>query len=830
MLDTTILEQIAHEVEVTPAQVAPAVELLVGGATIPFIARYRKDITGDLDESTLEAITRRSAFFASLTDRRNALLATLKEQNQLTDELLAAMQSCTDRASLEDLCLPHRKKRRTKATLAREKGLEPLASYLWEQQEQEHGPSIEEFAQPFVRSDKMIASVEEALDGARQIIADRIAIDGDARSFVRQRMRDEGAITAHPTKNAEEKKTKFETYYGFSEKVATIPSHRFLAVLRGVKEGVLRMELTVPDEATVTELVSRFVKKADSPFESQIRTATEEAYFRSLRPAIEDEVMSQVRERADDEAIQVFRDNTANLLLSPPAGPITVIGIEPGQGSLCSAAVAGPDGALLETATLNLNPGENDTPASPEDVLLALMEKHAPAAIAIGNGPGSRETAHFVRKVLGTASRDSVFSVLVNEAGASAYGTSKLARQELPDIEPTARSAVSIARRLQDPLAELVKIDPRHVGVGQYQHDVNQKRLRDGLHMTVVMCVNRVGVNLNTASALLLRYVSGIQPATAENIVKYREEKGGFTSRNQLLEVDGVGPRVFEQCVGFLRIPGAENPLDATHVHPEAYPVVERMAEKADLDVAGILANPDVLTGLDLTEFENGPIGTLTLVDIRNELLSPGRDPRPPFKAPKFVEGVSSIDDLKEGMEMEGVVTNVTDFGAFVDVGIHQDGLVHLSELANRFVHDPRSIVKVGEVVKVKVIRVDKELPRISLSMRALMPSHEAKSRRSRLRHKRQPTEPAGASSETTQAKEHADRPQGSPHKESHRPKGRRPDRPQQDRRGKPGQSSRPSKSRKRDTERHSGRGEEKGPLNTQLAEQLASLKDKLGS
>lgn len=832
MIDERYLRLIADEVGVQVHQTAKAIELLSGGATIPFIARYRKDVTGGLREDQLERIEKRNEYFVSLTARRAFVLETIVKQGKLTEELRVAIDTCVDKVQLEDLYLPFKKARRTKATVAREKGLTPLAEYIWNQEP--GAQSLEAFAANFARPEKAVPSAEDALEGARHIIAEWISVDREARERLRGSMLNAGAIAAYPTKNCEGKHTKYEAYYEFKEPVEKIPSHRFLAVHRGAKEGYLRMELAVDDAALKAELVARYVKVPDSPFAVQIGMAIEDAYDRLLRPAIENEVIGIVRDRADDEAIRVFRENAQNLLLSAPAGALRVIGVDPGMRTGCKLAVVDSTGEFLESATVYPTPPQNDI-ENAEKVLLALLEKYQAKAVAIGNGTGSRETARFVKQALGKVSECGAFLVLVNEAGASVYSASKFAREEFPDLDVTVRGAISIARRLQDPLAELVKIEPRHIGVGQYQHDVNQKSLRDGLQRTVEYCVNQVGVDLNTASVPLLRYISGIQSDTASNIVQFRVQIGGFKNRAQLMDVVGVGPRVFEQCAGFLRVSNGENPLDATGIHPEAYTVVERMAERLGIPVPELIRNSNGLANMDLSSFETEVIGSITLDDIRSELMKPGRDPRTEFRVPKFLEGVDSVQDLEEGMEIEGVVTNVTDFGAFVDIGVHQDGLVHLSELANRFVRDPRDIVKVGEIVQVKVIKVDKQQPRISLSMKALLPPAEPKPERPRRPHRAQraedgaPAEGAPARADDNERARRARSRDGSSEGRRRPSRSERPRDRERDR-GDAKQGGRSGKGGKQQRQ-PAPRNVDDGALhNTQLADQLAALRSKLGS
>ena len=724
MLDPKFIERIATEVSVTPAQVATVIGLFESGSTIPFVARYRKDLTGNLDEVKLESISERHLYFSSLMQRRKSIVENIERQGRLTEELRAAINASMDKNTLEDIYLPFKKKRKTKASVAHEQGLDPLALYLMSQEL--GNQSIEEVAQTFVSAEKGVASPDAALQGARNIIAEEIAADAAARASIRERMLRDGKVRSVSTKNTDGKKTKFEAYYDFTEEVAKIPSHRLLAILRGVKEGFLRMELAVDDKAILNELLQRRIKDEASPFAPHIRAAVEDAYHRLIRPSIENEVVGVARQRADEDAIHVFRDNAKNLLLAAPAGRIRVIGLDPGHRTGCKLAVIDDTGSFLANATLFPETQAEDS----EKVLLDLIERYEAYAIAIGNGTGSREASKFVSGVLQKLRGKIAFSVLVNEAGASVYSASKVAREEFPELDVTVRGAISIARRLQDPLAELVKLEPRSIGVGQYQHDVNQKLLREGLHRTVVSCVNLVGVDLNTASVPLLRYVSGIQYGTAQNIVAFRTQHGGFRNRQQLLEVDGIGPKVFEQCAGFMRINGGDNPLDGTSIHPEAYPVVEQMAAAAATPVWDLIGHSEALSKMDLNQFSSPTFGALALKDVCSELARPGRDPRRTFQVPKFVEGVHDVNHLEPGMEIEGIVTNVTNFGAFIDIGVHQDGLVHLSEMANRYVRDPREVVAVGEIVKVKVINVDKELPRISLSIKALQPAVQKKPRR----------------------------------------------------------------------------------------------------
>ena len=816
MIETKFIQHISEQLELSPTQVTKAIELLNSGATIPFIARYRKDVTEGMDEVQLEITAERNTYFTALTDRREYVRGVIEKQGKLSEELRKKLEDCTDKAALEDLYLPFKKRRRTKATVAREKGLLPLAEFLWEQEPKD--VTIEEYAATFARPEKAVASAEDALAGARHILAEQVSLDGDVRASLRDRMLKEGKIRVCSTKNAEGRKTKYENYYDSCQPLKAIPSHRFLAISRGVKEGLLRMDLELDDAQVVSEIVHGYVKEWTSPFAHHIGEVVEDAYARLLRPSVENEVLAVLREEADEEAIRVFRENARSLLLAAPAGQLGVIGVDPGLRTGCKLAVVDQHGAYLESATVFPGGGSSEVETA-EQVLLALMAKHEVRAVAVGNGTGCREAAAFVRKVFKHVNGEKPFCVFVNEAGASVYSASPLARDEFPDLDVTIRGAISIARRLQDPLAELVKIDPRHIGVGQYQHDVNQRRLREGLHRTVVQCVNQVGVDLNTASVALLKYVSGIQAATAENIVTKRSELNGFTSLEELHEVSGVGPKVFEQSAGFMRIAGGANPLDATSIHPEAYDVVGRIAESAGISVAALVGNPECLSDVDMSQFVEGSIGVLTLKDIREELAKPGRDPRTEFRVPQFMEGVESVGDLQDGMVLEGVVTNVTDFGAFVDVGVHQDGLVHLSELANHFVRDPRSVVKVGQIVRVRVLKVDRDLPRISLSMKALMRSDEQGERRRR----RPPQEAVKGGDRPTTKESREERLPARSSGEGREERGRA---------ARSGQGAgRRSKKPVKAKPAHAARGGDSGALlNTQLAEQLAALKEQMGS
>lgn len=789
MIETKFVERIAHETHARPEQVAAAIALFDKGATVPFVARYRKDATHNLDDARLETIHDRNMYFIALTNRRNAVLENIAKQDALTDELRAQIEACFDQVTLEDLYLPFKKQRRTKATMAKDQGLEPLANFLWAQ---EAGPqTVEEYAATFVTPVKSVISVEEALDGARNIIAEKISVDPWARAGLRERMQKQGVFKSVATKAAAEEKTKFEQFYNFSQPLKDVPPHRLLAILRGARLGILKIDVELDDEQAQVEVVAHYVKDTASPFAVHISQASVDAYKRLLRPSIENEVIAIAREKADTEAIAVFRENARNLLLAPPAGHMPVIGVDPGLRTGCKLAVIDKHGTYLESATIfPLEPHNDADKASV--TLLELMDKHGVNAIAIGNGTGSREVAKFIDELLKKSERKGAFTVLVSEAGASIYSASPVAREEFPDLDVTVRGAISIARRLQDPLAELVKLEPKTLGVGQYQHDVSQRELREALYRTVESAVNWVGVDLNTASVELLRYVSGIQMGTAQNLVAFRKEHGGFKSREQLKEVNGIGEKTFEQCAGFLRIPNAENPLDRTAIHPESYAVVAQVAADQALPVEGIVGNPDRINHLDLGKYANDAIGRFTLDDIKEELRKPGRDPRREFKVPKFIEGVTSIEGLAEGMESEGVVTNVTDFGAFIDIGVHQDGLVHLSEMSHRFIKDPRELVKVGDIVRVKVIKIDRDHKRVSLSMKQLLAA---------------PARPQGD--------QRGPRPEGAPRRDE-RPRGPRPEGQAA---GAPAQGDRPARPPREGQGQGQGRRDDRGPREGQRRE-----------
>ncbi len=707
-----VLHHIARLLGIPISSLLATIALLDEGGTVPFIARYRKEATGALDEVKIRDIEDKLAYFRDLTSRRETILASIGEQGKLTDDLRLRIEATLDKGELEDLYLPFRPKRRTKAMIAREKGLEPLAEYLWSQQP---GPqSLLALAATFLEESKGVGSIADALEGARHILAERIAETADLRKALRQLLHDEGIIVSRKSLDAVDAQEKFKMYYDYREAVKTIPSHRMLAIRRGEAEAVLYFLIEL-DPARATGIMRRQILGPDGDWTPQLELAIDDSWSRLLSSSIQGELRLELKKRSDIDAIQVFRDNLANLLLAAPAGPIAVLGLDPGLRTGCKVAVVDETGKFLAHDVIYPHTGQT---AKATQTMAALVSRHNVRAIAIGNGTASRETDAFVRDFLAEHNLTEIFKVMVSESGASVYSASDIARQEFPDLDLTVRGAISIARRLQDPLSELVKVDPKSIGVGQYQHDVDQRQLQQSLEATIESCVNKVGVDLNTSSWTLLRYVAGITERTALNIVQFRDENGRFTSRAQLKKVPGIGAKTFEQAAGFLRIHGGLQPLDSTAVHPESYALVEQIAASIHAAIPQLIATPTLLDGIDRTRFT---AGAFTLNDILDELRKPGRDPRDTFVAPSFREGVHELSDVQTGMILEGVVTNVTKFGAFVDIGVHQDGLVHISELSNRFLKDPNEAVKAGQIVKVKVLSADLVSKRIALSMKALM-------------------------------------------------------------------------------------------------------------
>ncbi|MEN6532065.1 MAG: Tex family protein, partial [Bryobacteraceae bacterium] len=638
-LSTACLLRMSEQISVPLNKIVPTIELFDEGATVPFIARYRKEVTGNLDEVQIRSIEEKLTYFRELEDRRATVLQSIGEQGKLTPELRARIEAVLEKNELEDLYLPYKPKRRTKASIAREKGLEPLADYLWNQTPGEL--PLMDLAATFISDEKGVATAAEALEGARHILAERINEDAEIRKHIRQMMMDNGRVVSRAIPGTEDPEGKYKIYAEYSEPVAEIPSHRMLAIRRGSKEGFLGFEIELAREAPVTYLRSHVVREPGDWVEHLV-AASEDAYDRLLNPSIQTEVRLSLKERADAEAIRVFRENLENLLLAPPAGMLSVLAIDPGIRTGCKVAVVDDTGKFLDHAVIYPLEPRNDL-AGAVRTLSTLIAKYNVRAIAIGNGTGSRESAAFVQDFLQQAKLDTVFSVVVSESGASVYSASDIARQEFPDLDLTVRGAISIARRLQDPLAELVKIDPKSIGVGQYQHDVDQRLLKEGLEGTVESCVNRVGVDLNTASWALLRYVAGINERTALKIVEYRNENGKFRSRFELQAVPGFGPKTFQQAAGFLRIRGGDNPLDITAVHPESYAVVEQIAVSLGVSVPELIEKPELVEKVHMEQFQTETVGIYTLSDIRDELRKPGRDPRQQFVAPKFRDDVKEI-------------------------------------------------------------------------------------------------------------------------------------------------------------------------------------------
>ncbi|GFE61059.1 Tex family protein [Geobacter sp. AOG2] len=710
---TTIINAIIADTSLTAAQVANTVELLQEGATVPFIARYRKERTNELDEVQIRAIEERFAYFSELEERKLTILKSIDEQGKLTPELRERIEISRQKTELEDLYLPYKPKRRTKATIARERGLEPLADLMIAQEMTTGMP--EDAALAYVDPDKGVPDVVAALEGAGHILAERLSDDADARAMVRRLTWEQGAFNSRVAADKKGQVTKFEMYYDYQEPLKAIPSHRMLAMRRGEKEEVLFLTILAPLEQIMAGLKARLITR-DSIFVPLLEGVAEDAYKRLIAPSIEVELRLEAKNLADEVAIRVFSGNLRNLLLAPPAGGKRVLGIDPGLRTGSKLATVDGTGRFLEHVTIYPHTGAARVPQAKQD-LLRLVEAHAIEMIAIGNGTAGREMELFAKETLAEAGRH-VPVVMVSEAGASVYSASEIAREEFPDLDLTVRGAISIARRLQDPLAELVKIDPKSIGVGQYQHDVNQIMLKKSLDDVVESCVNYVGVDLNTASWALLSSVSGVGPALAKAIVGHRDRQGAFVSRKALMEVPRFGAKAFEQAAGFLRIRNGIHPLDNTAVHPERYPLVEAMAADRGVTLAQLAADPALAESLDLRRYVSDSVGMPTLRDIMEELKKPGRDPRSQFQTASFRDDIREITDLQEGMILQGIVTNVTAFGAFVDIGVHQDGLVHVSHLSNRYVKDPNDAVTVGQVVKVKVLSADAQRKRIALSIK----------------------------------------------------------------------------------------------------------------
>jgi uncharacterized protein len=704
--------RIAAELSLPERKVAAAARLFGEGNTVPFVARYRKEATGGLDEVQLRAIAERLTYLGDLDKRRAAIVESLEQQGALTAELRAAIDGCATKAELEDLYRPYRKKRRTRAQQARERGLGPLADRILAQP---RGGDPRAEAAAFIDPEKGVADVDAALAGARDIAAELMAEAPAIRADFRRHFSERGVIASRAARGKKKVRSKFEQYYDFREPVAKLPSHRYLAIRRGEEEGFLKASIEIDEKLALAALERHMKLERGSPFAGELRAAIAEGFSRLLAPGIETEVRGDLKERSDRAAVDVFAENLEHLLLAAPFGGEPVIGIDPGLRTGCKCAAVDATGKFCGDITIYLAGKSDDRAAA---ALCDFVGRHKPAAIAIGNGTGGRETEAFVRRLIRDGRLDGCFAVSVSEAGASVYSASELAGEELAGLDVTVRGAVSIARRLQDPLAELVKVEPKAIGVGQYQHDVDQKLLARKLGEVVESCVNRVGVELNTSSAALLAHVAGVGASLAKKIVAHRDRNGAFTSRRALLDVSGLGPRAFEQAAGFVRVSGSAQPLDASAVHPERYALVERIAADLGTDVAALVGDRVLAERIDPAGYVSDGVGEPTLRDIIAELARPGRDPRASFEPPAFRDDVNELSDLAPGMRLEGVVTNVTAFGAFVDVGVHQDGLVHISKLADRFVRDPAEVVKVGEKIQVTVLDVDLERMRISLSAR----------------------------------------------------------------------------------------------------------------
>ncbi len=696
-----------------PFKVEHTVELLQEGATVPFIARYRKEHTGELDEVQIRTIEEQFTYFSELEERKITVLKSIEEQGKLTSELRERIESSRQKTEIEDLYLPYKPKRRTKATIAKERGLEPLADIM-AAQELTTG-TAEDAALPFVDPGKEVPDVLAALEGAGYILAERLSDNADARAAVRRLTKEQGVMTSRVASDFKEQVTKFEMYYDFQEPLKAVPSHRMLAMRRGEKDSVLCLSINAPVEQILARLKSHLILR-DSVFGPLLERVAEDAYKRLIAPSIEVELRLESKERADEAAIQIFARNLRELLLAPPAGGKRVLGIDPGFRTGSKLAAVDETGRFLEHVTIYPHIGEGRVPQARQD-LLRLIETHDVEMLAVGNGTAGREMEIFTKETLAGAGRH-IPVVPVSEAGASVYSASDIAREEFSDLDLTVRGAISIARRLQDPLGELVKVDPKSIGVGQYQHDVNQTMLKRSLDGVVESCVNYVGVDLNTASWALLAYVSGVGPALAKAITSYRDENGSFISRKALMKVPRFGAKAFEQAAGFLRIRGGKYPLDNSAVHPERYGLVEAMAADIGASLAELVADVALVSRIDLKRYVSESVGLPTLNDIIEELKKPGRDPRSQFQTATFRDDIREISDLKEGMILQGAVTNVTAFGAFVDIGVHQDGLVHISHLANRYIKDPSDAVKAGQVVKVKVLSADPQRKRIALSIK----------------------------------------------------------------------------------------------------------------
>lgn len=703
------VEQIAKEFSLQLKNVKAVATLLQEGSTVPFISRYRKEMTGSMDEVMITNIRDRIEQLQELDSRREAIISSIEKQGKLSLELMQAIVSAETLAQLEDIYLPFKPKRKTRASVAKEKGLEPLAQKIVEQEKFD----LEDFAMSFIDTEKGVNDIQEALAGARDIMAEWISENQETRRNVRGLFWGDGIIEAKVLKGKETEGQKYKDYFEWAEPISKTPSHRLLAMRRGEKEGILALDIFPPEELTISSMERQFIKNENAAAD-QVKIAIKDSYKRLLKPSMETEIRMESKMKADEDAIKVFADNLKELLLAAPLGQKNVLALDPGFRTGCKLACLDRQGKLLHHDTIFPNEPQRDVAKSAAGIK-SLCDKYNIEAISIGNGTAGRETESFV-KAIGLSNK--IIVVMVNESGASVYSASDVARDEFPDKDITVRGAVSIGRRLMDPLAELVKIDAKSIGVGQYQHDVDQTKLKNGLDDTVMSCVNSVGVEVNTASKELLSYVSGLSPALAKNIVEFRNQHGPFKDRQSLMKVSRLGEKIFEQAAGFLRIREGENPLDASAVHPESYPIVQQMANDLGCGVKDLMTSGELRKQLDLKKYVTDKVGLPTLSDIIVELEKPGRDPRREFEVFSFTDGVNAISDLKLGMRLPGIVTNVTNFGAFIDIGVHQDGLVHISHLADKFVKDPQEVVTVQQKVMVTVVEVDVPRKRIGLSMK----------------------------------------------------------------------------------------------------------------
>ncbi|MBU2514990.1 RNA-binding transcriptional accessory protein [bacterium] len=728
-----IIQLIAADTKINPAQINQVVTLINDGNTIPFIARYRKEATGNLDEVEIRLIRDQYDYMTELEERKKVILSTIEEQGKLTDELREKITSTIKKQVLEDLYLPYKPKKRTRATIAKEMGLEPLAELMRDQKE------YSEWLQEYLKSADEETTETEVRQRARDIIAEWISEDAEIKEKIRDICWANGKIKTEVQSDYKDQKTKFEIYYDYSEPIKQIPAHRYLAVRRGEEESVLKLRFDFPEESIIEMISEKWINRQDSQSED-LKLAVEDSYQRLLSPSIEVEIRVMLKTKADEDSIKVFSDNLKNLLLAPLGGSKMIMGIDPGFKSGSKWVVVDETGKFHGKGVIYPVPPQNQIEQAKKDLSEAL-KKYPCKYICIGNGTASREIMSFIKQFLAEKGFSTIQPVIVNESGASVYSASDIAREEFPELDVSFRGSISIARRFQDPLAELVKIDPKAIGVGQYQHDVNQKKLKNSLDEVVESCVNYVGVNLNTASVSLLSYVSGMNKTLAKNVVDHRNENGAFKERNELINVKRFGPKSFQQAAGFLRIQGGSNPLDQSAVHPENYPIVLKMADDIAIPVSDLIRNEQKLNEINISKYQTEEAGMLTLKDIIDELKKPGRDPRGIFVGAKLEDAITKIEDLEAGMELEGTVTNLTNFGAFVDVGVHHDGLVHLSEMSDRFIKEPSEICSVGDIVKVKVINVDIARKRIGLSMKSQQgPSKKGESTKKGRKHSKKET------------------------------------------------------------------------------------------